>query len=167
MGYEVVETYEPSDGPIGRLLRERSEGGFRFPPQVEALLYAADRLHHVEEIVKPALRAGCIVVSERYLHSSIAYQGAGGVDIDWIRVLNHHAPKPDLVVLLDVKPETALERLRGRRLTAYEDYETQKRVREIYLRLIEAGELIRIDAERSVEEVHEELFKLVMECIRR
>ncbi|MCD6480261.1 dTMP kinase [Candidatus Bathyarchaeota archaeon] len=167
LGYEVVETCEPSDGPIGRLLRERGEEGFRFPPQVEALLYAADRLHHVEEIVKPALRAGFIVVSERYLHSSIAYQGAGGVDIDWIRTLNRHAPKPDLVVLLDVAPETALDRLRGRRLTAYEDYETQRRVREIYLRLVEAGELIRVNAERSMEEVHEELFKLVMECIRR
>ena len=167
LGYGVVETREPSDGPIGRLLRERGEEGFRFPPEVEALLYAADRLHHVEEVVKPALRAGCIVVSERYLHSSIAYQGAGGVDVDWIRMLNRYAPRPDLVVFLDVKPETALERLRDRRLTAYEDYETQRRVREMYLRLVEAGELVMVDAERPVEEVHEELFKLVMELMRR
>lgn len=163
----MVETHEPSDGPIGRLLRERSEEGLRFPPLVEALLYAADRLHHVEEVVKPALRAGCIVVSERYFHSSIAYQGAGGVDVDWIRMLNRYALRPDLVVFLDVEPETALERLRDRRLTAYEDYETQRRVREIYLRLVEAGELVRVDAERPVEEVHEELFKLVMELMRR
>jgi len=167
MGYEVVETHEPSDGPIGRLLRERSERGLRFPPSVEALLYAADRLHHVEEVVKPALRAGCIVVSERYLHSSIAYQGAGGVDVDWIRMLNRCALRPDLVVFLDVEPETALERLRDRHLTAYEDYETQRKVREIYLRLVEAGELVRVDAERPVEEVHEELFRLVMELMRR
>ncbi len=166
-GYEVVETREPSDGPIGRLLRERSEQGFRFSPSVEALLYAADRLHHVEEVIKPALRAGRIVVSERYLHSSIAYQGAGGVNVDWIRTLNHYTLEPDLVVFLDIEPETALERLKGRRLTAYEDYETQRRVREIYLRLVEAGELVRIDAERPVEEVHEELLELVMERIRR
>jgi len=167
LGYEVVETREPSDGPIGRLLRKRSEQGFRFSPSVEALLYAADRLHHVEEVIKPALRAGRIVVSERYLHSSIAYQGAGGVNVDWIRALNHYTLKPDLVVFLDIEPETALERLRGRRLTAYEDYETQRRVREMYLRLVEVGELVRIDAERSVEEVHEELLELVVERIRR
>ena len=107
------------------------------------------------------------MVSERYLHSSIAYQGAGGVDVDWIRMLNRYALRPDLVVFLDVEPETALERLRDRRLTAYEDYETQRRVREMYLRLVEAGELVRVDAERPVEEVHEELFKLVMELMRR
>ena len=107
------------------------------------------------------------MVSERYLHSSIAYQGAGGVNVDWIRALNHYTLKPDLVVFLDIEPETALERLRGRRLTAYEDYETQRRVREMYLRLVEVGELVRIDAERPVEEVHEELLELVVERIRR
>ncbi|KYH38649.1 MAG: thymidylate kinase [Candidatus Bathyarchaeota archaeon B23] len=167
LGYRVVETCEPTDGPVGRLLRGRSERGLRFPAEVEALLYAADRLLHVEGVVEPALREGYVVVSERYIHSSIAYQGAEGVDVDWIRMLNRSAPQPDLAVLLDIQPKTAVERLRGRRLTAYEDYETQRRVREIYLRLAEAGELVRVDAERSMEEVQRELLHLALERLRR
>jgi dTMP kinase len=162
LGFEVVETREPSDGPVGRLLRECSERGLRFPAEVEALLYAADRLLHVYETVEPALREGRLIVSERYLHSSIAYQGAEGVDIEWIRELNRFAPKPDIAILLDIKPEIAVERMRDRRLTAYEDYEIQRRVREIYLRLVEEGELVRIDAERPVEEVGEELLGLIL-----
>lgn len=161
LGYRVVETREPSDGPVGRLLRERSERGLRFPAEVEALLYAADRLLHINEVVKPALGKGMVVVSERYFYSSVAYQGAEGIDLDWIRRLNRFVLKPDLAILLDIMPETAVERMRGRRLTAYEDYETQKRVREIYLKLVEGGELIKIDAERRVKEVHEELFHLL------
>jgi dTMP kinase len=166
LGYRVVETREPSDGRVGRLLREQSERGMRFRGEVEALLYAADRLQHVTEVIEPALREGCIVVSERYFHSSIAYQGAEGVDMDWIRELNKFALEPDLVILLDIKPETAVERMRGRRLTAYEDYETQRKVREIYLKLVEAGELMRVDAERPIEEVDEDLLHLILKRLK-
>jgi len=161
-GHDVLSTSEPSRGRIGRLIREYAERrGRRLHPEAEALLFAADRFEHVKQTIEPALERGLIVVSDRYLHSSLAYQGAGGASLEWIREINRFAPRPHLCILLDVAPETGLGRMRGRRRTVFEVYAFQQKVRDIYLRLANQGELVKVDADRTVKEVQKDISDLV------
>jgi len=161
-GYDVLRTSEPSRGRIGRFIRDYVEHRRnRLSPEIEALLFAADRFEHVKQMITPALEAGRIVISDRYLHSSLAYQGAAGVSLEWIREMNRFAPRPDLCILLDVRPEIGLGRMSRRRRTVFEVYTFQQRVRNLYFRFVEQGELVKVDADRPVEEVQQEISGLV------
>ena len=161
-GHDVLRTSEPSRGRIGRFIREYSKSGRgRLLPEVEALLFAADRFEHVRRVIEPALGRGRIVVSDRYVHSALAYQGAEGASLDWLREMNRFAPSPDLCILLDVSPDTGLGRMRRRRRTVFEVYTYQQKVRALYLRFAEQGELVRVDSDRPVEEVHQDISSLV------
>mgnify|MGYP000347783307 CR=1 FL=1 len=164
-GYDAVYTSEPSDGNIGRFIREyilnRKE---RVYAAVEALLFAADRVEHTETVIKPNLENGRIVVSDRYLFSSIAYQGAAGVDIDWIREINKAAIKPDLAIYIDVPVDVIFQRCEGRK-SVMERREIQEKVREIYLKLVKNGELILIDGNRPVREAAKDIEKTVFDML--
>jgi len=168
-GFEAVYTTEPSRGEIGRFIRIRVlQRGRRVPVVVEALLFAVDRVDHVERMVKPALQRGEIVVSDRYVYSSLAYQGAAGLDLDWIEEINREAPIPDLAVYIDVPPEVAAERMERTRKSksVMEDLETQRRVREIYLRLVEDGRLVLVDGNRPKGEVARDILSIVVDFIK-
>jgi dTMP kinase len=157
---------EPSRGAIGRFIRNRIlYGDARPATSVEALLFAADRLEHVEKAVKPALARGILVVSDRYLYSSLAYQGSSGLSLEWIQLINSFAVKPDLGVFIDVEPETVLKRLR-RKKSVMENLETQQKVREIYLKFVEAGALVRIDGEKVKKEVASSVMSLVLDRLK-
>jgi dTMP kinase len=119
---------------------------------VEALLFAADRVEHVENEVLPALYEGKLVISDRYVYSSLAYQGAAGLSLEWIAKVNEHALKPDLAVFIDVDPKTVMRRLKPKR-SVMENMETQQRVREIYLKFVAKGEVVRLDGDRAKTEV--------------
>lgn len=115
-GHTVVRTREPGGTEVGVLIRDivlhhRGE----VAPRAEALLYAADRAHHIEHVVRPALSRGEVVIQDRYLDSSVAYQGAGRIlGRDEVRALSLWATEgllPDLTVLLDLDPSQARERL--------------------------------------------------------
>ncbi|SFP18168.1 dTMP kinase [Geodermatophilus dictyosporus] len=131
-------------------------------PRAEALLYAADRAHHVHAVVRPALEAGEVVVTDRYVDSSLAYQGAGRtLDLDEVRRISAWATGglvPDLTVLLDLPPETGLARALGRaaadRLES-ESLEFHQRVRATFRALAAAdpGRYLVLDAERPAEEI--------------
>ena len=165
-GHSVLETAEPSGNEVGALLkRYQRKSGKRLPAETEALLYTADRYEHVRNIVEPALRKGQIVLSNRYFYSTLAYQGAMGVDLDWIREMNRFAPKPAAAILLDILPEFSLQRLK-RRKTVFEQLENLRKVREIYVRLVKAGELVRVDADRPKRVVQAELLALVQELLK-
>ncbi|MBS7628426.1 dTMP kinase [Candidatus Bathyarchaeota archaeon] len=114
----------------------------------------------------PTLRRGGIVVSDRYIYASIAYQGAQKVDIGWIRCVNNFAPKPDLAIYLDVPAEVAMSRIRRGR-SVMERLEFEKRVREIYLKLVKDGELTYIDGDRPVEDVDKDIFNIAIETITK
>ncbi len=164
-GHSVLETAEPSGNEVGALLRRyQRKSGKRLPAETEALLYTADRYEHVRNIVEPALKKGQIVLSNRYFYSTLAYQGAMGVDLDWIREMNRFAPKPDASILLDILPEFSLRRLKRRR-TVFEQLENLRRVREIYVRLVKGGELLRVDADRPKRIVQAELLGFVQELL--
>jgi dTMP kinase len=146
-GREVLRTREPGGSEVGDLIRDivlHHRGDIA--PRAEALLYAADRAHHVATVVRPALERGEVVIQDRYLDSSVAYQGAGRVlDADEVRGLSLWAAEgalPDLTVLLDLDPAVARRRLDSAdkpfdRLEA-EREEFHQRVREAYLGLAAA-----------------------------
>lgn len=117
-GHEPVVTREPGGTPLGAQIRALLLHGGAVAPRAEALLFAADRAHHVEEVVRPALRAGQVVVSDRYIDSSVAYQGAGrdlpAADIRDLSAWATEGLVPDLTVLLDVVPSTGRARVAGR-----------------------------------------------------
>lgn len=156
-GLNVVFTAEPSQGRIGKFIRKRLFEEKRMPVSVEALLFAADRIEHVENEVNPELMQGKIVVSDRYVYSSLAYQGSAGLSLDWIEQVNSNALKPDLSIFIDVAPEVVLERLK-RKKSVMEILETQKKVRDIYLRYVENGQLRLIDGSKGKKEVLEVLY---------
>lgn len=163
-GFDAIYTTEPSDGEIGRFIeryvlqRER-----RLPVSVEALLFAADRIEHFESEIKPMLEEGRIVVSDRYVYSSFAYQGAAGLDIEWIKEINRMVPEPDLAIYLDVPIEVIMERFKRRhRRSVMESPEIQRRVQEVYMRLVKMGKLVPIDGNRPVDIVSKDIQALVL-----
>lgn len=161
LGHTVVETAEPSGGRVGTFLkRYANRKEERLPAESEALLYASDRFEHLKNVVKPALLRDQIVISARYYYSSMAYQGAKGVDLNWIREMNRFALKPDLAVLLDILPEYSLHRLKRRR-SIYEVSGYLRNVRDIYIRLVNQGELVKVNADRPKRIVREELLSMV------
>lgn len=148
-GAEVVLTCEPSSGPIGSLIRQALQRRLLAPDtgaprQLDwtamALLFAADRMDHLASTVIPALRAGSVVISDRYDLSSLAYQSVtahGGADpLPWIRTLNAHALRPDLTLVIDVPAEVAEERRRARGGVEelFEARELQARLATVYAR---------------------------------
>ncbi|HEX3766449.1 MAG TPA: dTMP kinase [Kofleriaceae bacterium] len=137
-GHPAHLTREPSDGPIGRLIREMLSGqhavpGARISQSTFGLLFAADRLDHMQREVEPRLAAGVTVVSDRWYHSSLAYQGTGA-DRDWIATLNARARRPDLTIFLQVRPEIAAQRrvAAGRVQELFEDLAMQQEVEAGY-----------------------------------
>lgn len=161
-GLRVLETSEPSRDRIGTFIREYAErNGERFTLETETLLFAADRYEHVKRVIAPALERGMVVITDRYFYSSIAYQGATGIDLDWIREMNRFAPRPDLGVLLDILPEDSLQRVNDRAKTVFEVSDYLKKVRDIYLGMVERGELVRIEADRPKDKVRTDIQGLI------
>jgi dTMP kinase len=161
-GFDAVYTTEPSRGEIGRFIRtyilQRKR---RVPSVVEALLFAVDRVDHVEKEIKPALENGKIVVSDRYVYSSLAYQGAAGLDLKWIEEINRLALPPDLAIYLDVPPEVVVKRIR-RKKSVMERLETQRKVREVYLKFVKNGKLVPVDGNRRKDEVAKDILKGIL-----
>ncbi|MEM2947781.1 MAG: dTMP kinase [Candidatus Bathyarchaeia archaeon] len=166
IGYNAVYTAEPTSGKIGRFIKKYClHGGKRVSNIVEALLFAADRYEHVATEIIPALKDGKIVVSDRYLYSSLAYQGAAGLNLDWIRRINEHAIPPNLAIFIDVEPNTVIKRLKPKK-SVMENLETQRKVREVYLKFVENGELVRVDGNKSKSEVAKEILSTVLNFLK-
>jgi dTMP kinase len=164
--YDAVYTAEPSNGKVGRLIKKHYlHADKRGSIVVEALLFAADRLEHLKSEVLPALDEGKLVVSDRYVYSSLAYQGATGLDLKWIEKINEQAVRPDLALFIDVEPETVVQRLKRKR-SVMENLQTQLKVREIYLRFVGKGGLVRVDGNRSKREVSKEIVATVKEFLK-
>ncbi len=162
-GLEAVYTTEPSAGEIGSFIKRyvlrRKQ---RIPASVEALLFAADRVDHVEREIKPMLKEGKIVVSDRYIYSSIAYQGAAGLDIEWIKEINKMVLEPDLAIYIDVPLEVIMRRLKGKERTVMEHPDIQMKVRDIYATLVKEGKLIPVDGNRPIKKVSSQIQRIVL-----
>ncbi len=171
-GIQAHSTREPSDGPIGKLIREMLTGNHAIPGQslsqsTFGLLFAADRLDHLQREVEPQLASGVTVVSDRWYHSSLAYQGTGA-DRDWITTLNARARRPDLTIFLEVRPHVAAARrvAAGRVDELFEDIKMQEAVaagyKATFAELAVLGERIEtIDGEASQDAVFAAIVNLV------
>lgn len=160
-GIQPVFTREPGGTELGVEIRRLLLHSGHVSPRAEALLYAADRAHHIETVVQPALDRGEVVIQDRYIDSSIAYQGAGRVlDADEIAKLSawaSHGLLPQLTVLLDLDPATAKERL-TKLGDGFDRLESEKldfhtRVREGFLALADndPGRFLVLDATQSID----------------
>ena len=169
-GLPVRSTREPSDGPIGALIRQVLTGRIvalerRAPGWATmALLFAADRMDHVECDIEPFLAQGGVMISDRYDASSLAYQsvssGSGGEKaVEWIRLLNRHAMRPDLTIVLDLAPDLAAVRrqTRGEPAQLYEQNEVQRALAQFYRDLAKhmpKDRIVVVDGQGTVDDVH-------------
>lgn len=162
LGIKAKYTYEPYNQLFVEIM---SKYWSELDPLLQTLIMALDRYYHVRKEVIPYLNAGYVVVCDRYYYSSLAYQGAQGVDVEWIISVNKFVPKPNLAIYLDVDPEEGLRR-KERSTTRIKELEADlniiKRARDIYLELVKQGELILIDAMRAFELVFNDVFNLIL-----
>ncbi len=155
-GVVVATSKEPTQGQFGQKLRASAAVG-RFLPDEELRLLLADRREHVNQLIKPALDRGELVILDRYYFSNAAYQGAEGLDVDEILRANEaFAPAPDLVLVLDIAPSISLKRVAGRGDFAnhFEREDTLSRCRAIFLKLATRYRHAKvIDARKPATEV--------------
>ncbi len=159
-GREVVATREPGGTPLGLELRAAVLHGGHVSARTEALLYATDRAHHVDTVVRPALDRGAVVITDRYLDSSVAYQGdgrdLGAADVERLSLWATEGLLPSLTVLLDLDPVVGLSRLTGSpdRLESA-GAEFHARTRRAFLERAAAGgeRWLVLDATAPVEEI--------------
>jgi dTMP kinase len=168
LGRRAHYTREPSDLPVGthirRILRRELEPGAS--EAALAALFAADRLDHLDREIRPALAGGVTVVCDRYVMSSLAYQGVMTGDAEWVAALNREAPPPDLTVLLDISaPEGARRRAQrdGEDTERYDVDATQTAVATAYRDLAQAAGALILDGTRP----RAELTQAVLEALER
>src|SRR4051794_26654353 len=160
-GHVVVLTREPGDTPVGaemrRIVLDPATG--ELADRTEALLYAADKAEHIHAVVRPALERGEVVITDRYVDSTLAYQGAGrALDVDeleWVARWATEDLRPHLTVLLDLEPSTGLTRFEERDRIEGESLEFHQRVREAFLDLAAADpdHYLVLDARDDVEKI--------------
>lgn len=164
-GLDVLLTSEPSDGPVGSVIRSLKR---RPELEEETRLFTEDRRDHVKRIILPALRNGRIVLCDRYFYSSAAYQGARGADPNAICECNREfAPLPDITLLLEIPVEDAIARISSGRtdgFSVFEFRENLEAVNAIY-RSLKDPSIKRIDARGSLEQVHSRIFDIISNVI--
>jgi dTMP kinase len=165
-GFDAVYTTEPTKGEVGRLIRRfvlnREK---RVPATLEALSFAADRIDHVENEIMPFLKQDKVVVCDRYVHSSLAYQGATGLNLGWIEHINQFALKPNLSLLIDAPTDVVVKRLKKKK-TVMETAQNLKKVREIYMNLAQKQHLTIVDGDKSINEVAKSILDIVLPLLK-
>lgn len=159
-GKEVILTKEPTNGLIGGLIRAILKHEWKTNQQTLQLLFSADRAHHLQKEIIPALNQGKVVICDRYILSTYCFGTIDKVDLDWLRSLNSQFLKPDVTIILDVPPEVSLKRIKESRfgMELFEEIEKLKKVRENFHRLKdEFPNTFIVDGTKSAEEVHQKI----------
>ena len=168
-GESVLLTREPGGTPLGKKLREillDNETG-NISPRAEALMYAADRANHVYALINPALKAGKVVITDRYLDSSVAYQGAGRVllpaEVARISRWATESLIPSLTIILDIPAAKGLSRLQSRDRLEAEPLAFHERIRQEYLNIANSDpeRYFVVDASLSVEDIHQQIIERI------
>lgn len=172
-GHRVRTTFEPSSGRIGTQIREllavRSNS---IAPAALALLFAADRVDHNRRVILPAVRAGEVVISDRYLMSSLAYQGLTQ-SVEWLQQINSNARLPDLTLLLRIPPLVGLRRVAQRRAGSggneeiFDVPETQKKLAQSYETLVTRDDLGPIQVMDGSKKISDVGAALLRACTQR
>lgn len=163
-GKSALLTKEPTnETPIGKLIRGALQHQWEASPEGLQLLFAADRAEHLKDEIEPALADGKVVISDRYLLSTLAY-GSLNVDLEWLKELNKHFRTPDLTFLFKLDPEICIERIQGRGqdFELFEKKEMLEKVWQGYEAAAQHYENVHIiDASRSIEEIGEEVWQVI------
>lgn len=161
-GFGVLLTFEPGDTGVGKQLRRivLDPATGTLSDRCEALLYAADKAEHVDTVVRPALERGQVVITDRYVDSTLAYQGAGrSLDVAEVEEVARWATgdlRPHLTVVLDLEPSAGLGRFEGRDRIEGESLEFHRRVREAFVAMAAASpeHYLVLDARSPIAEIH-------------
>jgi dTMP kinase len=166
--YEVVLTKEPTNNLIGGIIRAALKREWLTSNRTLQLLFSADRAHHLEKEIIPALEDGKIVISDRYFISTIAY-GMIELEKDWLKALNSKFLLPDIIFIIDVPVEVSIERIKASRF-GFELFEEKKKLEKIRNNFLELSKEYKncfvINGNRSIEEVHKEIVKIVEEKLK-
>ncbi|MBU1234807.1 MAG: dTMP kinase [Proteobacteria bacterium] len=168
-GWPVLITYEPTDGVYGKQIRELYAHRDTVSREEELNLFLADRREHVEQLLTPALKSGKIVLCDRYYLSTVAYQGAAGLDPEIILARNGFAPVPDLALLFHAPIHTGVKRItqgRGEELNDFEKEDYLQQVATMFAQ-INLPFIRRIDAARSIEAIHCDVLNLVQPLLEK
>jgi len=155
-GREVVQSFEPTNGPWGKKLRDSATTG-RLSIEDELEYFINDRREHVEQLIIPTIKSGGIVILDRYYFSTMAYQGARGIDPEVIRAKNEtFAPQPDTLIILDLDVDIALQRIgvRDGQANEFEKRESLDFCRKLFLSLKDETYAYVIDANTEITEVN-------------
>ena len=167
LNLKVHLTQEPSNNEIGLLLRKFLNNK-EIPPSTDALMFAADRDLHYKSEIKPKLDQGYIVISDRYVESSLIYQSLQSeeISLDWVKVINKFAAPPDLTIILDIDPKISLSRKMQEDLEKFEDTTFLDRVRELYFSRAETNGYHLINTDDIIEIVQGKIQKVVFESLK-
>lgn len=160
---EVVQSFEPTNGPWGKKLRESATIG-RLSIEDELDYFLKDRRQHVDELIRPTIERGGTVVLDRYYFSTMAYQGARGLNPAEIQEKNEaFAPRPDILLILDLPVDTALERIgvRDGEANEFEKRDSLQFCRDLFLSLSNEPFVHVIDTEASINEVHQRVMAAI------
>lgn len=165
--YKVLATKEPTNNIIGGLIRGQLTHDWHTVPECLQLLFAADRAHHLKKEINPALTNSYIVISDRYIFSTIAY-GALDLDYNWLKEINKNFKFPDLYFIINTDPEECIKRLKKTRykLELFEDLEKLKKVHENFLRLINDykqthNNIYTINGNQLIEDIFDDIKAIV------
>jgi dTMP kinase len=167
LGYAVVSTCEPTNGPFGQKIRELFVDRGVVSQEEELELFIADRDEHVQEVLEPALADGCVVVCDRYYLSTVAYQGANGMDPEFIMQKNKDFPVPDLAIILEIEPSQGIQRIQNQRNEDPNTFEEESNLTKVaaIFSSMQHHYIKRINGSDSIENVHHEVLKAVEETL--
>lgn len=166
-GFKVYLTKEPSESDIGKLIRKYLKDE-NVPPATDALLFATDRNLHFHNEIKKKLEEGYIVISDRYLESSIVYQSiqSDQISVEWIIEINKFVDLPDITIILDIDPKTALERKEIQDWEKFEDISFLDKARDLYTRRAKQNGYSIISSDDIIEFVQERIQKIIMNRLK-
>lgn len=176
-GYDVISLHEPTKGIWGKKIENIVENGRRgISPEIELNYFILDRIEDVEKNIKPSLQKKKIVIMDRYYFSTVCYQGARGLDLDYIEKKNEEiAPIPDITIIIDIEPEVALKRIKQSRPSLTPNHFERKTyleyVRKNFLKQFNNRSNVRIiegdNNTRSISLVETEIWKIVEPLIKK
>ena len=169
LGYAVVATREPTDGPYGQKIRELFVDRGAVSQEEELELFIADRDRHVKEVIEPALADGCVVICDRYYLSTVAYQGANGMDPDHILKKNEDFPVPDLAIILEIEPAQGIHRIQNQRNEHPNTFEGEANLQKVakIFGAMQQDYIARIKGSDTIENVQRQVFEAVAKVLAR
>jgi len=169
-GYSTLATKEPtSDTPIGKMIRDVLQHKWATSPEGLQLLFSADRAEHLKNEINPALNNGQIVITDRYLFSTLAFGGME-VDIEWLKKLNENFRLPDITFLFKLDPSECIKRIvgRGSEFELFEKQEKLEKIWENYDKIKdEYPNIYLIDASKGIEEIEGEIWEVINLKLRK